>query len=144
MEDYMIIVWFVVILIAAFIETTSMDLTSIWFSLGGLVAFIVAIAFPEAILLQTAIFTGVSLLLIFTVRPLAKNYFKTNIISTNADRLIGKIAIVTKEIIVGSRGEVKIEGKYWMAITSGEIDIEVDDKVEILAIEGVKLIVVKL
>lgn len=142
--DFMIIVWFVVIILAAFIETTTMDLTSIWFSVGGLIAFIIAYISPDAILIQTAVFTAVSLLLIFTVRPLARNYFKTNIISTNADRLVGKIATVTKEITVGNRGEVKIDGKYWMAITSGEQDIEVDEKVEILAIEGVKLIVVKL
>lgn len=142
--DYMIIIWFIVILLAAFIETTTMDLTSIWFSIGGLFAFVIAIVSPESVLLQTALFTAISLILIFTVRPLAKNYFKTNVITTNADRLVGKVGVVTKEILAGTRGEVKIDGKYWMAITSGDDDIAVDENVEILAIEGVKLIVVKL
>ncbi|PAT02615.1 hypothetical protein CI105_01270 [Candidatus Izimaplasma bacterium ZiA1] len=144
MAEYMLFVWFAIIIIAAFIESQTMDLTSLWFSVGSLFALIIAIIDNDNILLQTIVFLVVSFILIATVRPIAKNYFKTNIISTNSDRLIGKIAVCTKEISIGERGEVKIDGKYWMAVTSGEEDINTGDKVEVLAIEGVKLIVVKL
>jgi len=144
MAEYMLFVWFAIIIIAAFIESQTMDLTSLWFSVGSLFALIIAIIDNDNILLQTIVFLVVSFILIATVRPIAKNYFKTNIISTNSDRLIGKIAVCTKEIGLGERGEVKIDGKYWMAVTSGEEDINAGDKVEVLAIEGVKLIVVKL
>ena len=144
MAEYMLFVWFAIIIIAAFIESQTMDLTSLWFSVGSLFALIIAIIDNDNILLQTIVFLVVSFILIATVRPIAKNYFKTNIISTNSDRLIGKIAVCTKEITIGERGEVKIDGKYWMAVTSGEEDINAGDKVEVLAIEGVKLIVVKL
>jgi membrane protein implicated in regulation of membrane protease activity len=144
MAEYMLFVWFAIIIIAAFIESQTMDLTSLWFSVGSLFALIIAIIDNDNILLQTIVFLVVSFILIATVRPIAKNYFKTNIISTNSDRLIGKIAVCTKEITIGERGEVKIDGKYWMAVTSGEEDINTGDKVEVLAIEGVKLIVVKL
>ena len=144
MAEYMLFVWFAIIIIAAFIESQTMDLTSLWFSVGSLFALIIAIIDNDNILLQTIVFLVVSFILIATVRPIAKNYFKTNIISTNSDRLIGKIAVCTKEIGLGERGEVKIDGKYWMAVTSGEEDINTGDKVEVLAIEGVKLIVVKL
>ena len=144
MAEYMLFVWFAIIIIAAFIESQTMDLTSLWFSVGSLFALIIAIIDNDNILLQTIVFLVVSFILIATVRPIAKNYFKTNIISTNSDRLIGKIAVCTKEIGLGERGEVKIDGKYWMAVISGEEDINAGDKVEVLAIEGVKLIVVKL
>jgi membrane protein implicated in regulation of membrane protease activity len=83
----------------------------------------------------------VSLLLLLSIRPIVKNYLKTNVISTNTDRLVGKVAICTKDINIGERGEVKIDGKYWLAISSGDEDIVIDEKVEVLAIEGVKLVV---
>ena len=63
---------------------------------------------------------------------------------TNTDRLIGKVATCTKVIPVGERGEVKIDGKYWMAVTPGKEDIDVDEKVEVSAVEGVKLVVDKI
>jgi membrane protein implicated in regulation of membrane protease activity len=141
--DVMIIVWFVVIIVGAVIELNTMDLASIWFSLGALVAFVLAIiGFGPTI--QIVVFVIVSIGLILSVRPVAKNYFKTNAISTNADRLIGKVAVCTKEIRPGERGEVKIDGKYWLAVSNGTLDIELDERVEVLAIEGVKLIVDKI
>ncbi len=142
LSDYFILIWFVIIIISAIIEITTMDLTSVWFSIGALVAFILSI-FSDNIILQIVIFVAISVILLFSVRPIAKNYFRTNLINTNADRLVGKTAICTKEIRAGERGEVKIDGKFWTAVTSNDEYIMIDQKVEVLAIEGVKLIVVK-
>jgi membrane protein implicated in regulation of membrane protease activity len=141
--DIMIIIWFIVIIAAAVVEMNTMDLTSIWFSVGALISFILALVGVD-VGWQIVAFVIVSLGLVAAVRPVAKNYFKTNQISTNSDRLIGKVAVCTKDISVGDRGEVKIDGKYWLAVTSGEHNISVNDKVEVLAIEGVKLIVDKI
>lgn len=140
METAMIIIWFSVFIIAALIEMNTMDLTSIWFSVGALLAFILAIAGAFE-WLQVTVFIITSLVLILSVRPIAKKYLRTNVISTNTDRLVGKVAVCTKHIPAGERGEVKIDGKYWMAITTSEEDIEVEQRVEVLAIEGVKLVV---
>ncbi len=139
---FFILLWFIIILVAAFIEATTMDLTSIWFSIGAVVSFILGLLGYE-VWVQVLVFILISIVLLLSVRPLAKKYFRTNIISTNADRLVGKIAVCTKEIPPGTRGEVKIDGNYWSAISSGNETIDVDEKVEILAIEGNKLIVVK-
>lgn len=143
MNEIIIIVWFAVIIIAALIEMNTMDLTSIWFSVGALVAFILSLT-KIGITYQVVAFLVVSVGFIVFLRPVVKNYFKTNSISTNADRLVGKVAACTKPIGVGERGEVKIDGKYWLAVTSGDEEIEIDEKVEVLAIEGVKLIVDKI
>lgn len=143
MEEYMIVVWFVVIILAAVIEMNTMDLSSIWFSAGALFAFIFALL-NAVWVVQLLIFLFVSILLLVLVRPVVRKYLKTNIISTNLDRLVGKVAVCTKEILRGERGEVKIDGKFWLAVASGEEDIDVDEKVEVLAIEGVKLIVDKI
>ena len=140
MGDIMIIIWFSIIILAALIEINTMDLASIWFSAGALIAFILALVGFNAFG-QVVVFLVVSLVLLVSIRPIVKNYLKTNVISTNTDRLVGKVAVCTKDINVGERGEVKIDGKYWLAISSGEEDIIIDEKVEVLAIEGVKLIV---
>jgi membrane protein implicated in regulation of membrane protease activity len=135
-----IIIWAVLIILAALIEMNTMDLTSIWFSVGALIALILAVAGAD-VWLQAAAFLSVTIILIILVRPITKRYLKTNVINTNTDRLVGKVATCTKYIPAGERGEVKIDGKYWMAVTTSEEDIEVDEKVEVLAIEGVKLVV---
>ena len=138
-----IIVWFIIIIVGALVEMNTMDLASIWFSVGALIAFILALLGASATW-QVIVFIVASVGLLLAVRPVAKNYFKTNAISTNADRLIGKVAVCTKDISAGDRGEVKIDGKYWLAVTNGTEDIVVDERVEVLAIEGVKLIVAKI
>ena len=95
----------------------------------------------DAIAFQFIAFLVVTGGMLLAVRPIARNYLKTNVINTNVDRLIGKVAVCTKMINVGERGEVKIDGKYWMAVTTSEDDIDIDEKVEVLAVEGVKLVV---
>lgn len=68
------------------------------------------------------------------------NFKKT---CTNVDGLIGKIALVTKDINnIQSTGEVLINYDYWGAINYDEDKIiSKGTKVEILSIKGVKLIV---
>ena len=138
----MILIWFGVIILAAFIEITTMDLTSVWFSIGAVFSFVLAIL-NVALFWQIAAFIVLSTILLLSVRPLVKNYFRTNVVGTNADALVGKVATCTKTIHQNERGEVKVDGQYWSAITSESNTIEEGDKVEILAIEGNKLIVVK-
>jgi len=138
---FMILVWFGLIILAGFIEATTMELTSIWFSAGALVALIIAIFAPEAVLVQVLVFIAVSIGSLLLLRPLFKEYIRTNKIRTNADKLIGKTAVCLKPIKDGGRGEVKIDGKIWTAVANEDIDT--NEKVEVLAIDGVKLVVKK-
>lgn len=137
----MLIIWFSIIIIAGVIEASTMDLSSIWFSAAGLVSFIIALIWPEEIAVQIVVFIVVSSLLLLQVRPLFKGYLQKNDIKTNADKLVGKIAICTKAFKADDRGEVKIDGKLWTAISHENINL--NDKVEVLAIDGVKLVVRK-
>ena len=137
----MVLIWFAVIIVAAVIEAGTMDLSSIWFSAGALFALIVALIFPDAISVQVIVFVVVSVLLLVILRPIFKEHMSKNKIKTNADSLVGKIAVCTKEIKGGARGEVKIEGKIWTAISNE--DIIPEEKVTVLAIKGVKLVVRK-
>lgn len=137
----MILVWFGIIILAAVIEAVTMDLSSIWFSAGGLFALLVAIFRPEAYAAQAIIFIVASTVLLLVLRPIFKEHMRKNEIKTNADALVGQVAICQKEIKNGERGVVKIEGRIWTAISNEDIDV--DDKVVVLAIKGVKLVVRK-
>ncbi len=136
----MILVWFAVIILAAVIEAITMDLSSIWFSVGAFFALIVAI-FSDSVLAQAIVFIVASAALLLVLRPIFKNNMRKHEIKTNADSLIGKIGVCCKAIVNGERGEVRIEGKIWTAISNENIKEE--EKVLILAIKGVKLVVRK-
>jgi len=136
----MLFVWFGIIILAAVIEAATMDLSSIWFSVGALFALIVAI-FTDLVIVQFIVFIVASVILLLSLRPIFKEHMRKNEIKTNADALVGKVAVCLKEIKNGERGEVKIEGKIWTAISNE--DIEVSEQVTVLAIKGVKLVVRK-
>ncbi len=137
----MVLLWASVIVLAAVIEAGTMDLSSIWFSVGAVFALIIALIWPEYIFVQAIVFVIVSIILLLVLRPIFKKNMRKNEIKTNADSLVGKIAVCTTAIKDGERGEVKIEGKIWTAISNE--DIEKNEKVTVLAIKGVKLVVRK-
>jgi len=138
----MVLVWFGIIILAAIIEAGTMNLSSIWFSVGAFFALLVSIFFPEEYVWQAVVFIVASVALLIVLRPIVKQSMKKNEIKTNADSLVGKTAVCIKAIKDGDCGEVRIEGKIWTAISNE--DIEVDQKVTVLAIKGVKLVVKKL
>ena len=66
-----------------------------------------------------------------------KRLIKSNPEKTNLDRVIGKIGVVTERITKRNPGEVKVDGKFWMAVSDHAI--KEGTEVEILSIDGVKL-----
>ena len=78
------------------------------------------------------------------VRPVAARYLRGNVVRTNADRYIGEKGIVTKKITSNDWGEVKIQGTIWHAVSVEDEEIEEGSRVKVVAIEGAKLLVMKL
>lgn len=134
--------WLILIIILIIIESITVGLVSIWFVVGALASFIVSY-FTENIFIQVPIFILVSILVLILTRPIAKKYVSKNIIKTNVNKLIGETAIVIEDITKTSMGKVKVDGQIWSALNSEKGRIKKDDEVEVLSIEGVKLIVRK-
>ena len=133
--------WLGVLIVALIVEAATAGLLSIWFVPPALVSMLLAF-FNVPTYLQVVVFFGLSLLLIVFSRTIWKKYttFKP-IEPTNADALIGKTGIVTSKINnINSVGEVKISGQYWSARSFDGSEIPEDSMVEIVSIEGVKLI----
>lgn len=67
---------------------------------------------------------------------------KTGRVRTNAEALIGETGRVTAQIRPLETGQVRIKGQEWSAVCRDETLIEKGTFVKVIAIEGVKLIVV--
>ena len=128
--------WLITFLVLTFIELITVNLVSIWFSIGA-VAALISSYFTDNIYIQIIIFIVVSSISLILTRKIVSKLRGNDFEKTNLDRVIGKIGIVTEEITKLEPGEVKVDGKKWSAISTKKIDV--GSKVEILSIDGVKL-----
>ena len=117
-------------------------LVSIWFAFGALAAMIIAI-FNNTFWLQMVVFLVVSLVLALALRPLTTKLLRGTAIPTNADRLIGQRTTL-KEAVTTEMGTLKAGGLIWNVLSNDGKPIEEGTEVEILAMDGNKLIVKKI
>ena len=110
----MIFFWLGLFIILAIFELMTINLVSIWFALGALITTFVSLI-TDNMMIQLAVFTISSILLLILTRSLAKKLKKTKAVPTNLDQVIGKIGIVTEDIEKNGIGEVKVLGKKWSA-----------------------------
>lgn len=140
---YMPFVWLGIIILAVVIEAAVPALVSIWFLPGGLAALIASLCGGK-IWLQVLLFAFFSAIALLVTRPLYKRYReKKRTVSTNADRAVGKVGLVTEEInALLSKGRVEVLGMSWAARTEDQSQIiPKGERVLVKRIEGVKLIV---
>lgn len=140
----MVYVWLGVLAAMVVLEIVTTQLVSVWFAVGALAAFLVALAGVEAIWIQLVVFVSVSAVAVAVTRPLVRKMVNVKAEPTNADMVIGKIGVVTDKIDnIAETGLVKVNGSLWTARTADGSVIEIGEKVKILEISGVKLIVEK-
>lgn len=132
--------WFIAIFVFLIIEALTLNLVTIWFALGSLFAFI-SVYFTDNFVIQLIVFIITTTLSLILTRPLVNKYIKKNIEKTNIDKVISKTGIALTDIEPLKNGRVKVDGKNWMA--SSEDVIKKDEKVQVLKIEGAKIIVKK-
>lgn len=129
-------IWLAIIILLIIVEAMSVNLTTIWFVVSGLVALLLSFLVGNFII-EFAVFTILGLILLITTRPILTKMLKQHKESTNLDRVIGMKGIVTEEIKKLSTGEVKVDGKRWTAYADNKISVQ--STVEVLEINGVKL-----
>ena len=91
------VLWSVLLILFIIAEAITVQLVSIWFAIGSLVALIANFCGANT-LVQAALFVGVSFAALLLTRPLVKKFSTPKIQRTNIDRIIGERAIVTEEI----------------------------------------------
>ena len=132
----MTLFWLVLFVILALFELTTINLVSIWFSLGALITTFVSLV-TDNFMVHLAVFTISSILLLLLTKPFVRKIKRRDVVPTNLDRVIGKVGVVTEKVEKDGIGEVKVLGKKWSAYSNKEI--KKDSKVKILSINGVKL-----
>lgn len=138
--DSEIALWVALTIVFVIIEACTVTLLTTWFAIGSAIAAILA-ALGVGFGWQVAVFFVVSLVLLFTTRPIL-NKFLNKKTQTNKDSLIGKKTFTTEAVNnLAETGYVKINGVLWSARSANGDIINENTLVEVTQIQGNKLIV---
>ena len=134
-------VWVGAIVVFLLLEAAAPGLVCIWFAAGSLAAMICA-ALHGPLWLQMLWFLVISTVALLSIRPLMKRFTNRKGVATNADRNIGRTAVVKERIDnLAATGAVQLDGVVWTARSTDGSVLEPGEAVTVRAIEGVKLLV---
>ena len=134
--------WIGIIVAAVVIEAFTDQLVSIWFVPAGIVAAIMHFAEAKPYW-QVIVFLIIAIVgIVFAKLVLTRIMPKTTDSRTNIDAIIGERCVVTEKIDnYAGCGQARVKGQIWSARGVYEDDVfEVGEVLNIVAIEGVKLI----
>ena len=135
------VAWLALLILFSIGEAITVGLTSVWFAVGSLGALLCALM-GGGIWVQIIVFLVLSGLSLALGRPLAKKFLTPGHSATNADRVIGREAVVTQTIDnLRGQGQVNITGQTWTARSQDDTVIPEGALVRVLRIEGVKVFV---
>lgn len=133
--------WLIVAGIFFIIEIATVGFLVFWLGIGALLAMVTSFI-TSNIIVQTVIFVVSSCILIPFTKPLADKFSSKKSVQTNSYSLINKHGIVTADINpIEGIGQVKVNGEIWSAKTDDESAIAKGTEIEVLKIDGVKLVV---
>lgn len=135
------ILWIIICVIMVVTETATLQLISIWFAGGALLAF--AASFFLSFEWQFAIFAFSSFIFLICTMPFIRKFKNQKYIPTNYDIDIGKTVTVTETIDrKNNSGRAVLNDVSWLAVSENENDIiQKGENVVIKDIKGAKLIV---
>lgn len=136
------LLWLIVAIIFAIAEAMTPSLTLIWFSIGALILIFLS-TFIKSILIQVILFGIISVTLLIVTTKIIVKKDENHQYDTNLQAIVKKSGVVRKDILPNETGIVVVENEEWSAISANNEAILENTEVEILKIEGVKLIVSK-
>lgn len=136
------ILWLVLMLGLAAVETLTLDLFFLMLATGALAGLVGALA-GTTFFIQVVIFCVVSLMMVLLVRPVALQHLKRGSAEklSNIDRLIGEPALAL-EPVTGRSGTVKIGGDTWTARSADGSSLPAGSQVTVSRIDGATAVVV--
>lgn len=136
-------IWLIIALITFSLEVlTPGTLVSIWFTVAALITALASVWMHD-LNLQIAVFLISTLLAFLALRPLFMRLFNAVPIGTNVDRLIGQVITLTEAVTQEKWGAAQVLGLRYSISTESPMDLPVGTKVEILRLEGARLVVRK-
>jgi len=134
-------VWLGVAVLSVMVEIITQELVSIWFAFGAVIPFVLSI-FNVPIWIEVLTFVAISILLVCFMRKVAQKWlFRKSGARTNADALFGKTSKLLESITRDDNGAVRFNGIVWSAATEDGTEIEAGQYVDVIRMEGNRLIV---
>jgi len=135
-------VWVVVAVALMTLEVLTPGFVIACFGIGGLFGMLAALT-DFGIVGQGSSFVVGTLVAFIGIRPFVLKflYRSSDHIPTNVDALAGRTGLVIQAIRRANPGRVKVGGEDWMAVTQDDLEIERGVKVEIIRVEGAKVLV---
>ncbi|MDO4424923.1 MAG: NfeD family protein [Planctomycetia bacterium] len=140
----LLIFWASLVLFFMIVEAATAALVSLWFILGGAVAFIAALC-GASFWIQVILFTVVSAIAFRLLRPMMIRSFRIKETTTNVDSIVGMNGIVLEEIDnLRTAGRVKVNGMNWSAKSATGENFAPEQIIVVKEVQGVTLIVDKI
>ena len=134
-------IWLIAAAVFFLIEIATVGFLIFWLGIGALCAMITSFL-TDNILIQTGVFVVVSAILIPITKPFVDKYLNKKTIPTNSYSILNKTGIVTKTITSPDGiGLVRVDGEVWSAKSNDNVEIKEGTEVEVIKIDGVKIIV---
>ena len=145
MAEIMVYIWLAVVVLSLVGEAATMDMTSIWFAVGGvcsIIAWCIWNTDTGSIILQVVLFVCVSLVCLCTLRKVCKNFLlRKDNEKTNASSLVGTRTKLLTDILDNQKGTLKLNDVVWACVSEDDSEIPAGETVEIVKINGNKLVV---
>lgn len=138
-----LIFWAVLFVLFAIAEFATVQLVSIWFAFGSIIAMLCTYFFNIPFVAQLGIFILSSGILLAVTFPLVRKRLNPKRVATNNDLDIGKSATVIEEINSDNgTGRVTINGVDWSAVPENKNAVIAKGTIVIVKeVQGSKLLV---
>lgn len=140
------LLWLLIAVVMFIIEIFTPGFFSACLGIAAAINAIIILIIPKlSTISQILIFSFLSIISFILIRPFALKYLykSSNAKNTNADGLIGKRGKIVKPISSNNYGFMKIYGDEFMAISEDGSPIDEGSEVEIVKLDGIKVIVRK-
>lgn len=123
-------IWLIVAGIIFVLEMMTQTFYMLWFSIGSLVAALVAWFIPDAYFVQALVGCLIAIVLTIFTKPISRKFRTAKGFKDIGTELIGKQGIVVEPIEPGQYGIVKVGGDTWSARST--VSIPKNEKVRVV------------
>ena len=137
-------IWIIIIIASVIVELVTAGMTLMWVAIGGAAAYLSA-RFGVRLDFQIAIFLGVSLSLMYFIRPYLVKFINKKRTKAHLKQAIGKSVRVLEDFAsTDDYGKVFYNGMEWLALVEDDNDIFKKGETAVIAgISGMRLVIRK-
>lgn len=132
---YVFLIWVIIAVIFVVAELVTFGFILVFFGVGAVVAGVCAYLFDMNFVWQIIVFLAVSIGTLALLRKISIKTFRgkenNDVDDDYHNSIVGKTAVVTKDIVPPSVGEVKYSGSFWPAVA--DTALQAGQTVEITA-----------